>query len=421
LAWNQGSESQSLFGSCFFGSWFFSFDWRTWADSADKSDAALLCAAVFLARQQAGSGRFYMLARHFQHLFALLAVLFCTATSGCALWPDRVLEPQFHNPFPQIYRVAVLPFFNQSAEPTVDGDAVAIAYYNELQTIPGFEVMPLGVSKQMLAASIASSGKEPRGGADFQRLARQMGVDAVLVGSITEFTPYYPPRMGLAVDWYAANPSFHPIPAGYGLPWGRAEEEFIPSTLVQEAEFALAREQLKTQTPEVPPEVLAAGKIAPASHASQTFLSAKKTNSATSNTQVQQANNSPNTLATTSGIAGDGASGAAPTLPLDWPDPRGFVPAPPCAERPLPRVQHAPIMSHTRIYHGHDAKFTERLATYYYLRDDARFGGWPAYLERPEDFIRFCCYLHVTETLAARGGTGEARVLYRWPIRRYER
>ena len=43
------------------------------------------------------------------------AMLLCIASSGCALWPDRIVEPQFHNPFPQIYRVAVLPFFNQSA------------------------------------------------------------------------------------------------------------------------------------------------------------------------------------------------------------------------------------------------------------------------------------------------------------------
>src|SRR5437762_923501 len=197
--------------------------------------------------------------------FFAAAMLFA-ASSGCALWPDRVVEPQFHNPFPQIYRVAVLPFFNQSAEPTVDGDAVAMAYYNELQAIPGFEVMPVGVAKQMLAASIAATGVEPRGGIDFQRLARLLNVDAVLVGSITEYSPYYPPRLGLAVDWYAANPSFHPIPPGYGLPWGRAEEEFIPSTLVREAEFALAREQLKTQTPDIPlqPQAVVDGKIAPA-------------------------------------------------------------------------------------------------------------------------------------------------------------
>src|SRR3954469_5629044 len=214
----------------------------------------------------------------YKRLALLAAALLLAASSGCLALPDRILEPQFHNPFPQIYKVAVLPFFNQSAEPTVDGEAVAMAYYNELQAIPGFEVMPVGVSKQMLAASINMTGREPRGGEEFQRLARQMGVDAVLVGSVTEYSPYYPPRMGLSVDWYAANPSFHPIPAGYGLPWGRAEEEFIPSTLVREAECALAREQLKTQTPDIPalaPPVVD-GKVAPANYMGQTSTSAAK-------------------------------------------------------------------------------------------------------------------------------------------------
>ena len=168
--------------------------------------------------------------------------------------------------------------------------------------------------------------------------------------------------------------------------------------------------QLKTQTPEIPPEVALNGTIAPAGI----------------HRKLKGAADCP---PIGSGIAGDGGiavdgsnnfvNGAK--LPVDWPDPRGFIPAPPACERPAPRPQPAPIMSHTRIYHGQDAKFTERLATYYYLRDDARFGGWAAYLDRPSDFVRFCCYLHVTETLAARGGTGEARVVYRWPIRRYER
>jgi hypothetical protein len=374
----------------------------------------------------------------YKRLALLAAALLCAASSGCLALPDRILEPQFHNPFPQIYRVAVLPFFNQSAEPTVDGEAIAMAYYNELQMIPGFEVMPVGVARQMLAASMNASGKEPRSGAEFQRLARQMGVDAVLVGSVTEYSPYYPPRIGLSVDWYAANPSFHPIPAGYGLPWGRAEEEFIPSTLVQEAEFALAREQLKTQTPDLPADPVVDGKVAPASH--QRLMNAKQSSpigaGISASSAKQQASGSqecpPHAAA---GIADSGAAsgntGAAPlpaaqlpaqpTLPESWPDPRGFIPLPPGPQPPHPRPQIAPIMTHTRIYHGQDAKFTERLATYYYLRDDARFGGWPAYLERPSDFIRFCCYLHVTETLAARGGTGDARVVYRWPIRRYER
>jgi hypothetical protein len=77
---------------------------------------------------------------------------------GCALVPDVTHKPRFHNPFPQLYKVAVLPFYNQSREPTLDGDSVAIAYYTELQAIPGFEIMPVGVSRKYLEAM----GREPQ-------------------------------------------------------------------------------------------------------------------------------------------------------------------------------------------------------------------------------------------------------------------
>ena len=142
--------------------------------------------------------------------------------------------------------MAIAPFFNASTEPTVDGRQFAVAYYNELQDIPGFEVVPVGiVETQMRAKKIALNGPE-----DVQRLARELEVDAVVVGVVTDFSPYYPPRLGLQVKWFAANPGFHPIPPGYGLPWGTPGEEEIPAPLVFEAEFALAKAQLKTQTPE---------------------------------------------------------------------------------------------------------------------------------------------------------------------------
>ena len=53
-----------------------------------------------------------------------------------------------------------------------------------------------------------------------------------------------------------------------------------------------------------------------------------------------------------------------------------------------------------------------------FFRDDARIGGWQSYLQRSDDFIRFCCHLHITEMLTARGGAGETRVVWRWPERR---
>lgn len=71
-------------------------------------------------------------------------------------------------------------------------------------------------------------------------------------------------------------------------------------------------------------------------------------------------------------------------------------------------------MQHTRVYNGHDSEFTEALASYYFFRDDGRFGGWQTYLQRSDDFIRFCCHMHIWEMLSARGGAGETRVVWRW-------
>src|SRR5690606_26323647 len=88
-------------------------------------------------------------------------------------------------------------------------------------------------------------------GADFQAFAQYLGVDAVIIGSITDYDAYYPPRMSLKVNWYAANPNFHPVEVGYGLPWGTKQEKKIPQWVHYEAQRALAAEQLKTQTPVV--------------------------------------------------------------------------------------------------------------------------------------------------------------------------
>ena len=68
-------------------------------------------------------------------------------------------------------------------------------------------------------------------------------------------------------------------------------------------------------------------------------------------------------------------------------------------------------MTHTQIFRGNDPDFTSALASYVSFRDEARFGGWQSYLERSDDFIRFCCHLHLAEMLTARGGGGETRVV----------
>ena len=350
----------------------------------------------------------------------LLAVCVCLLAPGCAGWPEKLHQPQYHNPFPQLGRVAVLPFFNQSGESTLNGLGVANAYRNELQQIPGFEVMPIGVVHQILVGNSIKL-EHP---IDFQQLAKQLNVDAVIVGSITDFSEYYPPRMGLAVNWYAANPCFHPIPPGYGLPWGTAEEEFIPGSLVLEAEFALAREQMKTQTP-IPPKadvrlmpsdnLLRPNEAEPLPEVEQTSSLADSSDAHSSvqsmviqdGFDASEVSNDPSTLSN-------------PNLPPDWPDPRGFVPPQPQPVRPKCHPHQGPIIELVRQYHGNDTKFTEQLRNYYSFRNDDRAGGWRSYLQRKDDFIQFCCHLHITEMLAARGGASETRVVLRTKDGRYD-
>jgi len=171
----------------------------------------------------------------------LLSLLFCgmlVGLAGCSLvLPEISHQPVIRNPFPQLSRVAVAPFFNHSDEPTVDGREVAMAYFAELQRTPGFEVVPLGVVEEAIIANQV----DLRGPGEARRLAELLGVDVVVVGSVTDYSPYYPPRCGLRVEWYTANPGYHEIPAGYGLPWNTPEEEYIPDSLVYESQMALAR------------------------------------------------------------------------------------------------------------------------------------------------------------------------------------
>jgi len=377
-------------------------------------------------------------------LGTMLACMACFGMSGChLLFPDVSHQPVIHNPFPQLSRVAVAPFFNLSDEPTVDGRKFAIAYFTELQSVPGYEVVPLGVVEEtILEHRIDLSRPE-----EARRLANILGVDVVVIGSVTDYSPYYPPRCGMRVEWYAANSGFHEIPAGYGLPWGTPEEEFIPGQLVFESEFALAKAQLATQTPIcgtttselplAPPKQINSpepGRIPlppqngqePPDHSMQNESDSEAGDVTNTLYEEEIVEELPPDASTVEGqlspmqSALDDASDttgviAAPiALPASWPDERGFIPPPPSPMRPACCPHNGPVMTHTRIYHGTDSDFTEALASYYHFRDDARFGGWQNYLQRSDDFIRFCCHMHISEMLSARGGAGETRVVWNW-------
>lgn len=437
------------------------------------------------------------------HLLSLLLAGCLLAGSGCTLiLPEVSHQPVLHNPFPQLSRVAVAPFFNQSDERTVDGREFAMAYFGELQSVRGFEVVPVGVVEEAIirhAVDLSSPGEA-------RRLANLLGVDAVVVGAVTDYSIYYPPRCGMRVEWYAANPGFHPIPAGYGLPWGTPDEEYIPDDLVFAAEMELARKQMATQSPEcyagceslpAPPAFDSPNRASqiptqaplplrrPAPTPTSPFdhnpgieslpaprpsgqgdggggwdaagdggaggdaeggaprsggfvgededeepeaadggadgdRSAKKLPRSVTQTSREGASASnaggvpSDASATTEAFSVSDSTDATPPLPPEWPDARGFSPPGPSPVRPPCLPSGAPVMTHTRVFRGADPDFTSALASYVSFRDEARFGGWQSYLERRDDFIRFCAHLHLAEMLTARGGGGETRVVRRW-------
>jgi hypothetical protein len=342
--------------------------------------------------------------------FASVSLLIALV-GGCSFFPEVRHRPSLHNPFPQLKQIAVLPFFNQSEEPTVDGEAVALAYYSELQAIPGFEVLPIGVASNLWTQFARVHG-EPRSGQEFQQLAQFMGVEAIVVGSVTDFSSYYPPRIAMTTHWYTANPGFHPVPPGYGLPWGTKAEKRIPRRIVEEAEFELAREQLATQSP-VPAVPVNVESTNVSQADGELPIPEDDATPRPSPALGPALGPEPGAGALGSGVAYAGE------MPATWPDPTGLIPDAPRPTPPALLLQAKPVLSHTRIYRGDDEYVTDRLADYVGNEVDSRSGGWQSYLNRSNDFIRFCCHLHIAEMLESRGGSDQSDLILRWPISRY--
>jgi hypothetical protein len=359
----------------------------------------------------------------------VLATASTALLAGCHL-PELAHQPQVHNPFPQLHKVAVAPFFNLSTEPTVDGREFALAYFNELQRIPGYEVVPVGVVEQtMKQYKIGLASPE-----DARKLAEILGVDAVVIGAVTDFAPWFPPRCALQVEWYARNPCFQPIPPGYALPWGTTHEEEIPDRLLLEAEFALAQAQLQTQTPDYvapviePPPPEEPDPAGPKDDRTDGEADPDDSPPAAEASQARTAAHRAAKAKTAAARPANSARAGEPTtviqtphgpervqLPPDWPDASGLWGQKPSPVRPDCLSTNEPVMRHTRTYNAHDGDFDRALRTDYVFRDDPRPGGPEGYLQRMPDFIRMCCQMHIYEMLSARGGADKTRVVFRWP------
>jgi hypothetical protein len=322
------------------------------------------------------------------------------------------------NPVPGLTTVAVAPFFNQSQERAVDGREVALAYYAELQKVPGFEVVPVGVTE----VALREHNLDLASPEEALQLARILNVDAVVVGSITDFHPYYPPRIGLSVNWYSP------------FPWAfRADIEDAECEAVASNDSPVARSSDADPLDrhwEPPPEPLPVrlwGRIR-----SVPLFRGQSPDACAAAAAVE----APRPIAVPLAAAGSAPSaGPAPDVnPGPTPEPPALFPAGPEAGLPLnpsdppaavpfaapfvsatvvPFDPRQPLMSHTRLYDGADAEFAARLRDYLELRADQRSGSWAAAMRRTDEFVRFAARLMVSEMLLLHGGEGRRRYVFK--------
>lgn len=121
-------------------------------------------------------------------------VVLAAISSGCAIYPRA------QNPLPGVFRVAVVDFVDKSnGAAGLNSRKVTEIFASELQKIPSYEVVPLEEVRQVLGP-VQIDTNQPQ--LAFE-VARAVHAQAIIVGAITEYNGYYPPRVGLHCEMYA--------------------------------------------------------------------------------------------------------------------------------------------------------------------------------------------------------------------------
>ena len=135
-------------------------------------------------------------------------VLIGVLLSGCHTGKSNRI---YYNPYPEPHSLAVAPFVNQSGSPDIDVMAVTDEFYAELQQVDGLEVVSVDRVLAELGRLELHTGI--RGPGDALSLAEALETDGIIVGSITRYDPYFPPKLGMAVQLYGRDPGGREEPA----------------------------------------------------------------------------------------------------------------------------------------------------------------------------------------------------------------
>ncbi len=137
---------------------------------------------------------------------AAAAALACSVVSGWAVaggCAQRLTPPAILATTGPRQLWAVAPVANESGVSTVDTHRVSDIFTPALQGVVGIDTIPVNrviFAMRHIGMTAVTSPAEAR------QLARALGADAIVVGTVTAFDPYPPPTLGAAVQLFAPDP-----------------------------------------------------------------------------------------------------------------------------------------------------------------------------------------------------------------------
>jgi hypothetical protein len=137
---------------------------------------------------------------------AVLIFSTVTALAGCA---QR--NPTGPSPHPTPRVLALAPVLNLSGSQDFDPLKLTDLIASEFLSFEGFAVVPVNLTLAELERRGKRAVETPE---DAIALASALGADATVVVAVTEYNPYYPPVVGLIMQWYSAKPDDGPVSFG---------------------------------------------------------------------------------------------------------------------------------------------------------------------------------------------------------------
>jgi len=128
----------------------------------------------------------------FAAIGCLLGPIGCN--TGPTLTPPEVLISPYRAELSPLWAVA--PLRNESGTTTVDSLRVTDAIVAKVAEIKGISCLPLNRTIAAMRSLGMPSVESP---ADANRLMAALGADAIIVGTITAYDPYEPPKLGLSL------------------------------------------------------------------------------------------------------------------------------------------------------------------------------------------------------------------------------